>query len=96
MTNKAIVELLFKNKEVITYMDIIELQNSMRYDLWHYHFHTFEPNEQGKISIENFLRSHLCSLERKHVERYRRQIQKVCKAYGDNDPGVSLEEYIAF
>ena len=64
--------------------------------MWHYRFHTLEPNDKGKVSTENFLKTHLVTLRSPNLERYRRQIRKVAKAYEEEDPGVSLEEFIAF
>ena len=71
-TNKAIVEVLFKDKEVVTYEDIVELQNKFREDLWHYQFHALEPREDGRLSTENFLKTGLVSLSGHHVEKFRR------------------------
>ena len=94
-TNLHLVEVLFKDKEIITVKDILDMQDGFREDLWNYRFHTLEPNESGKTSTENFLKTNLVSLRSPHVERYRRQIRKIAAAYEENDPGVSVHEFVA-
>lgn len=73
-TNKALVEVLFKDKETVTFQDIIELRDHFREDLWHYQFHTFEPNEEGKISTENFLKANLSCVTGKKVNQFKKHI----------------------
>lgn len=63
--------------------------------MWHYRFHTLDPNDKGKITTEDFLKTHLVSLRSPQLEKFRRQIRKIAKAYEDDDPGVSIEEFIA-
>ena len=71
-TNLAIVEKFFAGKEHITVDDLIEMQYKFREDLWHYQFHSFEPNEDGRISTENFLKANLPSVTGRFVEKYKR------------------------
>ena len=52
--------------------DIIEMQYKFREDLWHYQFHSFEPDENGRISTENFLKANLPSVTGRYVEKYKR------------------------
>ena len=68
----------------------------MRQDLWAYQFHSFEPNEQGRVPMECFLKANLSNLTGTNQDIYRRHIKKVCESFGDNDPGINLHEFIAF
>lgn len=54
------------------------------------------PNEEGKISTANFLKSNLCYLGTVEKEAYRKRIKKIEQEIGENDPGVSIQEFIAF
>ena len=78
----------------------MDLKEDFREDLWHYEFHTYEPDEKtGRISIESFLRSLAVCLHGRKVEKYMRRIKKVVEALEDVegfDKGVSLDEFIAF
>lgn len=94
-TNKSLVEVLFKGKDVVTFQDIIELRDQFREDLWHYQFHTFEPNEAGRISTENFLKANLSCITGKKVNHFKKHITKLSEALGEKDPGVTLQEFIA-
>ena len=79
-TNKGVCEVLFEGKQTITYQDIMDLKEDFREDLWHYEFHTYEPDEKtGRISIESFLRSLAVCLHGRKVEKYMRRIKKVVK-----------------
>ena len=42
----------------------------------------------------DFLKSSLPWLTGHHVERYKRQIKKVCATF-EEDPGVNVQEFIA-
>ena len=94
-TTSALVEVLFKDKDVVSVRDILDLQKKLHEDLWHYQFYTLLPNEEGHISTENFLKSNLPSLSGYHLERHRRRIAKISKELEGKDPGVSLEQFIA-
>ena len=93
-TNHHLVELLFKDKDSISYDDILSLQFQFWEDLWHYHFHTLEPNDKGRISTPMLLSSKLCDLPGSSIEKYRQQISKIERELGDNDPGITLQEFI--
>ena len=99
-TNSGLCEILFEGKEHIEFSDIIKLKSDFREDLWHYEFHTYEPDEEtGRISIESFLRSLAVCLHGRKVEKYMKRIKKVVGALEKMDcgkKGVSLEEFIAF
>jgi len=95
-TNLAICEKLFSDKEFVTIKDFLSMQDKFREDLWHYQFHTFEPNDEGRISTESFLKSNLPSLTGSSIEKYKKQIRKINKQLGEKDPGVTLGEFIAF
>ena len=95
-TNLALCEVLFKGKDVVTKEDIFEIQEKFRTDLWHYQFHSLEPNEQGRISTENFLKSNLQAFTGHSLNRFLKQIKRVTKEFDEKDPGVSLEEFVAF
>ena len=99
-TNKGLCEVLFEGKEHIVFNDIIELKEDFREDLWHYEFHTYEPDEEtGRISIESFLRSLAVCLHGRKVDKYMKRIKKVVKELEkmeSKQKGVSLEEFIAF
>ena len=95
-TNVKLCDALFADKECVTCEDLLNLRDSFRESLWHYQFYTFEPNEEGKISTENFLKSNLSCLTGGKLEAYRTHIRKVTRELGDNDPGFTVHEFIAF
>lgn len=95
-TNKAICARLFKDKEWITKRDILDLQVQFREDLWHFQFHSMEQNDDGKISIEDFLKTSLSSLSGGAIKKYRSRIAEFVKKIGDDDKGVSESEFISF
>ena len=58
ITNKALCALLFENKEEIQFKDLMDLKAEFKEDLWHYEFHTYEPDEKtGQITVQAFLKS---------------------------------------
>lgn len=75
---------------------MMALQDQFRQDLWQYQFHSLEPNEEGRISTENFLCTNLVNLKGHQVEKFRRQIKKVCAEFDKNDPGVTQNEFLAW
>ena len=89
-TNKHLVNLLFKNKDGINVHDLINLQYRFREDLWHYHFHTLEPNDKDRISTGMLLSSKLSDLTGTNIEKFRHQISKLSDEIGENDPGASV------
>ena len=95
-TNLAIVDQCFKDRTHIGVDDIIGMQYQFREDLWHYQFHTFEPNDKDRISTEMLLHSKLSDLTGTNVEKFRLQIEKIQAELGDNDPGCTVQEFIAF
>ena len=61
-TNLGICEELFSKKhdgEMIHIDDIEHLQREFHEDLWHYQFHTLYPNDAGRITTPNYLKSNL-------------------------------------
>ena len=55
-----------------------------------------EPNEDGKISTEDFLKTSLSSLSGSTIKKYRSRITEFVKKIGDDDKGVSESEFISF
>lgn len=69
------------------------LKADFKEDLWHYEFHTYEPGENHKISVESFLKSLAVCLHGRKVDKYMKRITKVVEAVdkmeGGSD-GISL------
>ena len=82
-TNLCICELLFKDCEVVTLQDFLALQDRFREDLWHYRFHALEPNDEGRISTEDFLKANLVALKSADAPKYLAQIKKIAAGLGD-------------
>ena len=80
----------------MTLQDFLALQDRFREDLWHYRFHALEPNDEGRISTEDFLKANLVALKSSDAPKYRNQIKKIAAQLGESDPGVTLGEFIAF
>ena len=95
VTNKLLVSQLFQGKETITFKDIVDLQDQFKEDLWHYDFYKMEPNDEGKISIKNFLMTNMHCLAGHNIDRFIKQIEKISDAYDDEKVGVTLAEYVA-
>ena len=94
-TNKHLVELLFNDKEKIKYTEILDLQYQFWEDLWHYQFHSLEPNDKDRISTANLLSSKLPDLPPNSIEKFRAQISQINDELGESDPGITLEEFTA-
>ena len=76
----------------------MHLQREFHEDLWHYQFHTLLPNDQGRISTPNYLRSNLPYLVGYQFIDHKRKIKSIqaeLNSAPSGDPGIDLEEFIA-
>ena len=62
--------------------------------MWHYEFHNFEPDENGTISMEEFLGSVIKCVQGNKKSQYITQIFVVAEAMGDSR--VNYGEFVAF
>lgn len=56
-TNKMMCVRIFDGKEEITCDDYLAFRNQVQETLWHYEFHQFDTNQEGKISAYDFAQS---------------------------------------
>ena len=93
-TVSGMVHALFKDKKKITFQDVWSVRGMLREDLWHYEFNNFDPDENGTISIDDFLCSIIGFVTGRKVDRYMKQVDKVSLAMPN--ARVSYHEFIAF
>jgi hypothetical protein len=94
-TNKAVTEAIFRNKNEVTLEDVLRLKRRMIEDLWNYEFSTYEPDENGTISVSDWLRSVIVCMSGIKADRYLRRSSVVQKHFAD-EKRITLKEYMAF
>jgi len=69
----AVIKVLFKNQQTVTFEDVWNLKETLRTNLWDYEFFNMEPDENGTISMEDFLSSVLSNVSPQKVTLYQKQ-----------------------
>jgi len=72
-----IVNNLFEGKETIQLSKLLNLRELCYKELYTFEFRTFEANEDGNISGEDFAKSLICYLDPALVNKYWRLLDKV-------------------
>jgi len=88
---EQIVNNLFEGKETIQLSKLLNLRELIYKELYTFEFRTFEADENGNISGEDFAKSIICYLDPAVVNKYWRSLDKVVW-----DGTITLEQYIAF
>lgn len=97
-TNAQLCDQLFKDKEFITFEDLMDLRADFKESLWHYEFHCYDFDEEtNTISLESFLKSITVCLPSDKINRYFRQINTLKDRYPEDfEIRVTLDEFIVF
>jgi len=88
---EQIVNNLFEGKETIQLSKLLNLRELIYQELYTFEFRTFEADENGNISGEDFAKSIICYLDPAVVNKYWRSLNNVVW-----DGSITLEQYIAF
>jgi len=89
--NKALVNLLFSEKDAVTVEDFLEIKFSLTKALLHYEFHQFETDDNDTISASDFAKSMLSTLQFNQAMTYLKRIGSI-----ELEGRVSFDEYVAF
>lgn len=91
-TNQRFVDAMMGGRETMTFQEFAEYRQTLREGVLEYEFQTFQPEADGTIDMEKFLKMIVVCLSKKQQEKYMKHACNVASKYPNIR--VSLQQFI--